>query len=208
MSNQVDPKTYCTVFVTSIDVSVSEEQLVQFFSSCGTIAACKLCGDTNHAKRFAFLEFTTPIEAQKALGLSGSTLGFYSLQVQPSTNAIKNPSYINPNFQNQSNEEQSGTLPQTIYIKNIDSRVTEFQLQGFFEKTCGNTNKIVFCGDPRQPTRFGFIEFSNIEAANNALMLNGTIIGEKKLTIVKSTQPIKDRSQLNSKKDRRTFNNQ
>ncbi|KAJ3443298.1 polyadenylate-binding protein-interacting protein [Anaeramoeba flamelloides] len=208
MSNQVDPKTYCTVFVTSIDVSVSEEQLIQFFGSCGTIAACKLCGDTNHAKRFAFIEFTSQLEAQKALGLSGSTLGFYSLQVHPSKTAIKNPSYINPNFQYQSSEDQKGTLQQTIYIKNIDSRVTEFQLQGFFEKTCGNINKIVLRGDTRYPTRFGFIEFSNVEAANNALMLTGTIIGEKKLTIVKSTQPIKDRSQFNTQKDKSAFNGQ
>ncbi|KAJ6239417.1 polyadenylate-binding protein-interacting protein [Anaeramoeba flamelloides] len=73
-------KKMCTIFITCIDVAISEEQLVQYFSSCGTVAACKLCGDTNHPKRFAFIEYTAPIEADKALSLNGSNLGFYSIQ--------------------------------------------------------------------------------------------------------------------------------
>ncbi|KAJ6235311.1 polyadenylate-binding protein-interacting protein [Anaeramoeba flamelloides] len=196
----------CTIFITSIDVAISEEQLIQFFSSCGTIAACKLCGDTSHAKRFAFIEFTSPIEAQKALSLNGANLGFYSIQVHPSKTAIKNPSYMNPNYQVTTNDDQYGTLPLTVYVKNIDVRVSEQQLRTFFEKTCGTVMNLILAGDTRHPARFAFIEFSNEDQARNALMLNGTVIGDKTLSIVKSTQPIKNRSQLSSEKENGDLN--
>ncbi|KAJ6249071.1 polyadenylate-binding protein-interacting protein [Anaeramoeba flamelloides] len=207
MSNYEQSKKSCTIFITSIDVAISEEQLVRYFSSCGNVAACKLCGDLNHPKRFAFIEYTAPREAQKALSLHGSNLGFYSIQVQPSKTAIKNPSYMNSNYQYPTNnDDQYQTQPLTIYVKNIDVRVTEYQLRAFFEKTCGSIVNIILAGDTRHPTRFAFIEFSNEEEVNNALMLNGTVIGSKTLSIVKSTQPIKNRTQLNSEKESNLLN--
>ncbi|KAJ3437760.1 serine/arginine-rich splicing factor [Anaeramoeba flamelloides] len=114
---------------------------------------------------------------------------------------------MNSNYQYPTNnDDQYQTQPLTIYVKNIDVRVTEYQLRAFFEKTCGSIVNIILAGDPRHPTRFAFIEFSNEEEANNALMLNGTVIGNKTLSIVKSTQPIKNRTQLNSEKESNLLN--
>eukprot|EP01156_Anaeramoeba_ignava_P003262 Anaeramoba_ignava/a221553_64.p1 GENE.a221553_64~~a221553_64.p1 ORF type:complete len:179 (+),score=55.35 a221553_64:60-596(+) len=68
-----------TIYVAGIDVALTEEQVTQFFSSCGIVTACKLCGDTNHPKRFGFIEFATGDAAQKSISLSGMTLGSYPL---------------------------------------------------------------------------------------------------------------------------------
>ncbi len=51
---------------------VTEEQLAHFFSDCGKIVDCRVCGDPNSAMRFAFIEFTELEFAQVALGKTGA----------------------------------------------------------------------------------------------------------------------------------------
>jgi arginine/serine-rich splicing factor 12 len=47
---------------------------MDFFSTCGPIAYCRMAGDESHPARFAFLEFETVDAAQAAMKLSGTVL--------------------------------------------------------------------------------------------------------------------------------------
>eukprot|EP00128_Syssomonas_multiformis_P017542 Colp12_sorted_trinity150504_noHs@5210 len=63
-------------------------------------------------------------------------------------------------------------IRRTVYVGNLDVRVTPEQLLAFFG-VCG---EILFCrvaGEDAQPTRFAFIEFADLPSVNAALSLNG-----------------------------------
>jgi hypothetical protein len=49
-------------------VQVTEEALANFFSECGPVQDCRICGDPNSAMRFAFLEFADVESAQRVSG--------------------------------------------------------------------------------------------------------------------------------------------
>ena len=48
---------------------VTESQLAEVFSDCGTVLDCRICGDPNSAMRFAFIEFEELEEAHKVRGV-------------------------------------------------------------------------------------------------------------------------------------------
>jgi RNA recognition motif-containing protein len=49
-------------------LQVTEEALANFFSECGPVQDCRICGDPNSAMRFAFLEFADVESAQRVGG--------------------------------------------------------------------------------------------------------------------------------------------
>jgi RNA recognition motif-containing protein len=64
-----------TLYVGSVDTRISPEELVKFFSQCGEVTKLCVAGDTIHAARFAFVEYSTAYEAHQALGLNGFVVG-------------------------------------------------------------------------------------------------------------------------------------
>lgn len=62
---------------------VTEEQLATFFSECGRVVDCRICGDANSAMRFAFLEFSEvdaahrvrPIISRRGISTSAQRAG-------------------------------------------------------------------------------------------------------------------------------------
>jgi len=163
-----------TVYASGIDVQISEENLHEFFAICGRITNCRLCGDTAHPSRFAFIEFETIEAATAALGLSGITLGQHTIKVCPSKTAIQPTSepFIPTSFPNE-NQEQ---ISRTIYVGSIDCNITDTQVQDLFSQA-GTVSKMCLAGDTLHAARFAFIEFTTLEAATNALNFNGYIFG-------------------------------
>ncbi len=53
----------------------AEENLAAFFSDCGRIMDCRICGDPNSAMRFAFIEFMDLESAAKVGGGCGGDAG-------------------------------------------------------------------------------------------------------------------------------------
>ncbi|XP_074291799.1 polyadenylate-binding protein-interacting protein 12-like isoform X2 [Silene latifolia] len=67
-------------------------------------------------------------------------------------------------------------IRRTVYVSDIDQQVTEEQLASLFIN-CGQVVDCRVCGDPNSVLRFAFVEFTNEEAAKNALILSGTMLG-------------------------------
>ena len=54
---------------------MTEQDLREYFSSCGDIKNLVLAGDSGHDTRFAFIEYTNATCAQRAMSLSATRLG-------------------------------------------------------------------------------------------------------------------------------------
>ncbi|KAJ3091436.1 Protein srek1IP1 [Quaeritorhiza haematococci] len=80
-------------------------------------------------------------------------------------------------------------ISRTIYIGNISSIISEQELTAFFA-SCGPVAYVKMAGDPSQPTRFAFLEFATQGAANEAIKLNGTLLGDRPLKVNHSKNAI------------------
>ena len=59
----------------NIGPNITEDVIRQYFSMCGDILYSSLSGDAAQGSRFAFVEFKTLDSKNKAMLLTGSTLG-------------------------------------------------------------------------------------------------------------------------------------
>ncbi|XP_022763025.1 polyadenylate-binding protein-interacting protein 10-like isoform X2 [Durio zibethinus] len=145
-----------TVYVSDIDLQVTEELLAGLFLSCGPVVDCRICGDPNSVLRFAFVEFYKEEDAKAALNLSGTILGFYPVRVLPSKTAI---APVNPTFLPRSEDERE-MCTRTIYCTNIDKKITQADVKLFFESVCGEVQRLRLLGDYHHSTRIAFVEFT------------------------------------------------
>jgi hypothetical protein len=112
---------------------VTEEQLAHFFSDCGKIVDCRVCGDPNSAMRFAFIEFMELESVQIALQKAGSMLNGSMLRVLPSKTAIVP---VDKELMPRTNQDLE-RCSRTVYAANIDKKVDKADVRAFFERLCG-----------------------------------------------------------------------
>ncbi|CAN4117638.1 unnamed protein product [Withania somnifera] len=148
-----------TVYVSDLDINITEEQLAALFSAYGQVVDCRVCGDPHSRLRFAFVEFADEYSAKAALSLCGTILGFSQLKVLPSKTAILP---VNPTFLPRSEDERE-MCARTVYCTNIDKMVSRLRL----------------LGDQVHSTRIGFVEFVMAESAIVALDLCGEMLGSQ-----------------------------
>ncbi|GMI75598.1 CTC-interacting domain 10 [Hibiscus trionum] len=178
-----------TVYVSDIDLQVTEELLAGLFQSCGPVVDCRICGDPNSVLRFAFVEFYKEEDARAALNLSGTMLGYYPVTVLPSKTAI---APVNPTFLPRSEDERE-KCTRTIYCTNIDKKITQADIKLFFESVCGEVKHLRLLGDTHHSTRIGFVEFKMAESAIAALNCSGVVLGSLPLRVSPSKTPVRPR---------------
>eukprot|EP01083_Nonionella_stella_P008808 25461_1 len=83
------------------------------------------------------------------------------------------------------------TVARTIYVGNLDTRVTEDQLRKFFTK-CGTVLYIKMSGNQLQGARYCFIEFATQQEAQVAMCIHGkdALLFDKTLKIGPAQNPI------------------
>lgn len=179
-----------TVYVCDIERNVTEEQLAGLFTNCGLVVDCRICGDPNSTLRFAFVEFTSEGAATAALTLNGAVLNFTPIQVLPSKTAIMP---VNPVYLPRSQEELE-ICSRTVYVTNIDQAIERYDLNTFFEHTCGKVSKSRLLGQHHLPTRIAFVEFVRAESAMGALNLSGALLGKHAIRVSPSKTPVRLKS--------------
>ncbi|KAJ2381250.1 hypothetical protein GGI23_007627, partial [Coemansia sp. RSA 2559] len=80
-------------------------------------------------------------------------------------------------------------ISRTIYVGNIASWVGEQQLMDFFSAS-GPVAYVKMAGDGMQPTRFAFVEFADVQTAQNALQMNGMMLADRPLKVNHSKNAI------------------
>ncbi|GLC34512.1 hypothetical protein PLESTM_000206800 [Pleodorina starrii] len=176
-----------TVYISYVDCTLTEENLAAFFSDCGRIIDCRICGDPNSAMRFAFIEFQDVEYAQKALEKTGSVLGKSPLRVLPSKTAIMP---VNQELMPRSPDEVE-RCSRTVYAANIDKKVDKNDVRAFFESLCGKVSRIRLLGDYAHSTRIAFVEFHHAEGALAALNCSGALLGSLPIRVSPSKTPVK-----------------
>jgi len=71
----------------------------------------------------------------------------------------------------------------------VNSQVSAQQLMAFFAG-CGDINYCRMAGDDSHPSRFSFIEFASLEAAQKAMGLNGSTLLDRPVRVNHSKNPI------------------
>eukprot|EP00803_Ostreobium_quekettii_P009821 evm.model.scf_2359.1 EVM.evm.TU.scf_2359.1 scf_2359:514-1539(+) len=176
-----------TVYISDIDQQVTEEELANFFAESGGVVDCRVCGDPNSAKRFAFIEFIDEDAAKRALERSGSVVGSSAIRVLPSKTAIVP---VNKEFMPKTMEEMD-QCSRTVYVANIDKKVDKHDVKRFFESLCGKVNKLRLLGDYAHSTRIAFVEFGAAESALAALNCSGAVLGTLPVRVSPSKAPVR-----------------
>ncbi|XP_051145134.1 polyadenylate-binding protein-interacting protein 11-like isoform X2 [Andrographis paniculata] len=179
-----------TVYVSDIDHQITEEQLAALFLGCGQVVDCRVCGDPNSVLRFAFIEFTDEEAARAALNLSGTMLGYYPVKVLPSKTAI---APVNPTLLPQTEDERE-MCARTVYVTNIDKKVSQADVKLFFETVCGKVYRLRLLGDYHHSTRIAFVEFAVAECAIAALNCSGVILGSLPIRVSPSKTPVRPKA--------------
>lgn len=139
--------------------------------------------------RFAFIEFSDERGAREALNLGGTMLGYYPVRVLPSKTAILP---VNPTFLPKSDDEKE-MCTRTVYCTNIDKKVTQADVKGFFESICGEVSRLRLLGDHVHSTRIAFVEFVRAESAIVALNCSGLLLGTLPIRVSPSKTPVRSR---------------
>ncbi|CAD6251278.1 unnamed protein product [Miscanthus lutarioriparius] len=179
-----------TVYVSDIDQHVTEQKLAEVFSNCGQVVDCRICGDPHSVLRFAFIEFADDAGARAALTLGGTMLGYYPVRVLPSKTAILP---VNPKFLPRTEDEKE-MVSRTVYCTNIDKKVTEDDVKGFFQQACGKVSRLRLLGDYVHSTCIAFVEFAEAESAIMALNFSGMVLGLLPIRVSPSKTPVRPRS--------------
>eukprot|EP01135_Chromosphaera_perkinsii_P004204 Nk52_evm23s271 gene=Nk52_evmTU23s271 len=83
---------------------------------------------------------------------------------------------------------RSVEVQRTVYVGNLDSSIPERDIRSHFEQ-CGRVLFVRMAGDESQPTRYCFVEFENLDAANRAMTLAGTEFRGRYLKVNRSKTP-------------------
>eukprot|EP00033_Pygsuia_biforma_P001161 GCRY01001321.1.p1 GENE.GCRY01001321.1~~GCRY01001321.1.p1 ORF type:complete len:393 (+),score=76.43 GCRY01001321.1:175-1353(+) len=166
-----------TLHISNVDGNVTEENLYEIFSVLGELSNLRLCGSMERGVRFAFVEYATVEEAEKAMCLNGTTLGSLPLRIGKAKTCISSPP--NPHvFRNQIHlPPEMENLAKTVYVGGLDSAIQQVYIEEFFYHNCGYISKLSYGGDPYRPTRYCFIEFEHPDSAQKALRLSGITLG-------------------------------
>lgn len=178
-----------TVYVSDLDLHITEEQLAALFSGYGQVVDCRVCGDPHSRLRFAFVEFSDEFSARAAQCVNGTMLGFSPVKVLPSKTAILP---VNPTFLPRSEDERE-MCARTVYCTNIDKKIIQSDVKNFFEARCGKVSRLRLLGDHVHSTRIAFVEFYMADSAILALDCCGEILGSQRIRVSPSKTPVRPR---------------
>ncbi|KAL9644585.1 hypothetical protein ABK040_015324 [Willaertia magna] len=130
--------TVRTVHIGNLPSFVGEDDLKSFFSSCGTITAVRLAGDATYERRFAFVEFIEPSQANAATTYDGAIIGGSPVKIALAKHDSQSKSY-----------NRSGN---NHHHNNNNHNVDPMMQQGYYSAPImmynNNANGIVNGGDP------------------------------------------------------------
>jgi polyadenylate-binding protein len=159
------------IFIKNLDLSIGHKELHDTFSTFGNILSCKVAlDDKGDSRGYGFVHFETAESAETAIQMvNDMMLGVKKVFV----------GHFRPKKEREQEKETSWT---NVYVKDLDTEVSDAQLKDMFAKH-GPVNSAVVMRDEKGASRgFGFVNFDHHEDALKAVdAINGTQVGQKKV---------------------------
>jgi len=157
-----------TIFVGGLSWNVDNDWLAQEFAECGEVESARVQMDRNTGKSrgFAYVTFATAEAAEAALALAGKEIDGREIRVDKS--AEKDQNTVRQNRANAFGDTPSEASA-TLFIGNLSWDATEDILWETFSEF-GDVKSVRMPTDREsgRPKGFGYVEFSDIEAAKKA----------------------------------------
>ncbi|KAF3903973.1 Nucleolin [Arthrobotrys entomopaga] len=166
MWSQRDPALRKTgqgnVFIKNLDTAIDNKALHDTFAAFGNILSCKVAQDENgNSKGYGFVHYETAEAATNAIKhVNGMLLNEKKVYV----------GHHIPKKERQSKFDEMKANFTNIYVKNLDSEVSDEEFRTLFEKFGQITSaSLARDGDSGASRGFGFVNFSSHEAAAAAV---------------------------------------
>ncbi|XP_037493921.1 LOW QUALITY PROTEIN: polyadenylate-binding protein 2 [Jatropha curcas] len=160
-----------SLYVGDLDLNVTDSQLYDLFNQVGQVVSVRVCRDlsTRRSLGYGYVNYSNPQDAARALDV----LNFTPLNNKPIRIMY---SHRDPSIR------KSGTG--NIFIKNLDKTIDHKALHDTFS-TFGNILSCKVATDASGQSRgYGFVQFDNEEAAQNAIdKLNGMLLNDKQVYV-------------------------
>ncbi|KAI4733644.1 polyadenylate binding protein, partial [Aureobasidium sp. EXF-12298] len=165
MWSQRDPALRKTgqgnVFIKNLDVAIDNKALHDTFAAFGNILSCKVAQDEHgNSKGYGFVHYETAEAANAAIkSVNGMLLNEKKVFVGhhiPKKDRMSKFEEMKANFTN-------------VYVKNIDTGVTDDEFRVLFEKYGDITSASLAHDNEGKSRGFGFVNFANHEDASKAV---------------------------------------
>lgn len=183
-----------SLYVGDLDRDITEAQLFEKFSECGTIVLAKICRDkiTRQSLGYAYVNFSQPADAERAL----DTFNFDLLTPNGRPMRImwsnRDPALRRSGVGN-------------VFIKNLDKAIDNKSLYDTFS-TFGNIISCKIMSDENGSKGYGFVHFETQEAAEKAIKSVNNMLLNGKIVFVGTFLPKHNRG-LNEEEASKVFTN-
>ncbi|ORX57069.1 polyadenylate binding protein [Hesseltinella vesiculosa] len=180
MWSQRDPSLRKTgsgnVFIKNLDTSIDNKALHDTFSAFGNILSCKIAMDeSGNSKGYGFVHYETEEAAENAIKhVNGMLLNDKKVYV----------GHHIARKERQAKIEELRSKFTNVYVKNLDTEVTDDEFTAMFEQFGPITSALISRDEEGNSKGFGFVNYENFEDAHKAVdNLNDKDINGKPLYV-------------------------
>ncbi|KAJ0989490.1 hypothetical protein J5N97_007846 [Dioscorea zingiberensis] len=179
------------LYVGDLEMNVTDAQLYDVFSQVGPVVSVRVCRDvsTRRSLGYAYVNFSNPLDATRALEI---------LNYAPLNNKPMRIMYSNRDPRARRSGEAN------IFIKNLDRSIDNKALSDTFSVFGNILSCKVATDSSGQSKGYGFVQYEEEEAAQNAIeKLNGMLLNDKKVFV----GPFLRKQERENVLDKTKFNN-
>ncbi|KAG0200268.1 Protein phosphatase PP2A regulatory subunit B [Mortierella sp. GBA30] len=164
MWSQRDPALRRTgtgnIFIKNLDPTIDNKALHDTFSAFGNILSCKVATEDGQSKGYGFVHYETQEAADNAIKhVNGMLLNDKKVYVGHHVSKKERQSKVDDMRANFTN----------IYVKNLDTDITQDEIEALFAKFGPVTSCVVAKDESGRSKGFGFINFENHDDAKRAV---------------------------------------
>ncbi|CAG8612264.1 1750_t:CDS:2 [Dentiscutata erythropus] len=182
MWSQRDPALRKTgtgnIFIKNLDKAIDNKALHDTFTAFGNILSCKVAMEDGSSKGYGFVHYETAEAAENAIKhVNGMLLNDKKVYV----------GHHIPKKERQSKLEEIKAKFTNIYVKNLDTEVTEEEFRNLFKSFGKITSAVIATDEAGNSKGFGFVNYENHDEAAYAVNeLHDTELKGKKLFVARA----------------------